>query len=265
MTPEHSDLLKKISRIPGSVSTKEAIYLYDSAKKCKNGVIVEVGSWYGRSTICLGLGSKFGHGVKVYAIDPHTGSPDQRTYKKINTLEAFRANIKNAELESVVEPIVTTSEEAAKNWTLPVELVFADANYYDYEETKKDFFRWSKFLTKNGIYAMHGTVPSVSGILEGIPLHGWEAPRKFLKDFIFCSKNFSAGGGYAFGIKNLKIHGTITSMERAEKITLLDKIKNRRAQLKSALLRVNHKLYLISALTPKPIKKWLKSLALNVF
>lgn len=248
MIQEHLDLLKKISGISGSVSTKEAIYLYEQAKKCKNGVIVEVGSWYGRSTLCLGLGSKAGGGAKVYAIDPHTGSPDQRTYKKINTLEAFRRNIKNAGLEGVVLPIIATSEEAIKNWALPIEFVFADANYHDYEETKKDFFRWTKFLTKEGVYAMHGTVPSVSGILEGIPLHGWEAPKKFLRDFVFCSDRF----------KNLKIHGTITSLSKSDAITFLDRIKNRNAQLKSALLRLNHTLYLASTSIPKPIKKLLK-------
>ena len=250
MIREHSDLLKKISGIPGSVSKKEAIYLYNLAKKCKSGVIVELGSWYGRSTICLGLGSRAGYGVKVYAIDPHTGSPDQRTYQKVNTFETFKQNIKNTELESVIEPVVATSEETAKNWDLPIELVFADASYYDYEETKKDFFRWSKFLMEGGVYTMHGTVPSVSGILEGIPLHGWEGPRRFLKDFIFGSKNF----------KILKIKGTITAIQKTQKLTTLDKIKNRAFQLKSALLRLNYRIYLIFTSLPSPVKKTLKAI-----
>lgn len=252
MTKEHLDLMQKIAGIPGSVSTKEAVCLYEQAKKCKRGVIVELGSWYGRSTICLGLGSKNGDGVRVYAIDPHTGSPDQRTYKKVNTFETFKQNIKNAGLESIVEPVVATSEKTSKNWTLPVELVFADANYYDYEETKKDFFRWSKFLINGGVYAMHGTVPSVSGILEGIPLHGWKAPRKFLKDFIFCSKNFGV----------LKIQGTITAIQKTGGLGFLDKIKNRAFQFKSALIYLNYKLYLISTLIPGPIKRRFKTMML---
>lgn len=251
MKQEHLELLKKISGIAGSVSAKEAVYLYEQAKKCRDGVIVEIGSWYGRSTICLGLGSKNGTGVKVYAIDPHTGSPDQRTYKKVNTLETFRENIKNTGLESIVEPIIATSEEAAKNWSRPVELVFADANYHDYEETKKDFFGWSKFLTKNGIYAMHGTVPSVSGILEGIPLHGWDGPKKFMKKFIFGSDNF----------KIIKIEGTITAIQKSsEKITVQNKIKNRIFQLKSALLSVNHGIYKTLTSLPPSIKKPVKAL-----
>lgn len=257
MIQKHSDLLKKISGIPGSVSSKEAIYLYELAKKCGNGAIVEIGSWYGRSTICLGFGSKNGAGVKVYAIDPHTGSPDQRTYKKVNTFGAFKQNIKNSGLESIVEPIITTSEEAVKKWNLPIELVFADANYHDYEKTKKDFFGWSKFLTKNGVYAMHGTVPSVSGILEGIPLHGWDGPKKFMKKFIFGSDNF----------KIIKIEGTITAIQKSsEKITVQNKIKNRIFQLKSAFLYLNHKIYLALASLPQPIKKPLKAFfAFNKF
>ena len=250
MSREHLILLQKIYGIPGSVSTKEAIYLYDLAKKCESGVIVEVGSWHGRSTICLGLGSRAGYGVKIYAIDPHTGSPDQRAYKKINTFEAFKQTIKNAELESVIEPVVATSEETAKNWDLPIELVFADASYYDYDVTKKDFFRWSKFLMEGVVYTMHGTVPSVAGILEGIPLHGWEGPRRFLKDFIFGSKNF----------KILKIKGTITAIQKTQKLTMLDKIKNRAFQLKSAILRLNHKTYLTFTSLPSPVKKTLKTI-----
>jgi len=253
MTQEHLNLLQKISGIPGGVSTKEAVYLYETAKKCQNGVIVEIGSWYGKSTACLGLGSKAGHGVKVYAVDPHTGSPDQRSYKKINTIEPFKKNMKNVGLESIVEAVVATSEEAAKNWTRPVELVFVDANYQDYKETKNDFFRWLKFLTEDGIYALHNTVPSISGILEGIPLHGWEAPKKFMNDFIFCSGHF----------KNLEIHGTITSISKSNVIDLSNKIKNRSVRLKSALLSINHKFYLVSTSIPKPIKKWVKKLILS--
>ena len=147
-------------------------------------------------------------------------------------------------------PIVNipTSEEATKNWAQPVDLVFADANYYDYEETKKDFFRWSKFLTPDGVYTMHGTVPSVSGILEGIPLHGWEGPRKFLKDFVFGSKN----------LRIVAIKGTMTSIQKTEKLSFLDKIKNRAFQLKSAMLRINHKIYLSLTSLPQPLKKTLK-------
>lgn len=248
MKQEHLDLLRKISGVEGCVSTKEAIFLYEAAKNCKNGVIVELGSWKGKSTICLGLGSKNGSGVKVYAVDPHGGSPDQKSFEKENTFEEFKQNIKNAGLENIVEPVVMTSFEAIKSWSKPIGLIFVDANYHSYELTKKDFFCWSKYLVSDGVYALHNTAPSVSGILEGIPLHGCAGPKKFMKDFIFGSKNF----------KNLKIRGTITSMEKSENITLLDKIKNRVAELKSALLYLNHKIYLALTSLPPSIKKPLK-------
>ncbi len=250
MEREYPDLTQKISGIQGCVSTKEAVFLYEAARNCGNGVIVELGSWKGKSTICLGLGSKNGRGVKVYAVDPHSGSPDQKGFEKENTFEEFKKNIKNAGLENIVEPIVSTSFEAAKTWDKLAGLIFVDANYHDYENTKKDFFQWSKYLIDGGIYALHNTVPSVSGILEGIPLHGCEAPRKFMNDFIFGSKNF----------KVLKIQGTITAIQKLEKLSLLDKIKNRAAEIKSALSYSNHKIYLALASLPPSIKKPIKTL-----
>lgn len=250
MKQEHLDLLQKISGIPGCVSTKEAIFLYEAAKNCKNGVIVELGSWKGKSTICLGLGSKNGWGAKVYAVDPHTGSPDQKTYGALNTFEEFKRNIKNAGLENIIEPVVMTSFEAVKNWTKPIGLIFVDSNYYDYELTRRDFFEWSRCLASGGIYALHNDVPSVSGILEGIPLHGWKPVRKFMKDFIFGSGNF----------KIIKIRGTTAAIQKSEKITILDKIKNRLTRIQSALLYLNHKIYMALASLPQPIKNPVKAL-----
>ena len=248
MKQEHSELLQKISGIKGCVSKKEAVFLYNAAKNCKGGVIVEIGSWRGKSTICLGFGSKNGHGAKVYAIDPHRGSPDQKGFGQENSYDVFKKNIRNAGLEDIVEPIVSTSFEAVKTWDKPIGFIFVDANYHDYENTKKDFFQWSRHLVSGGIYALHNTVPSVSGILEGTPLHGCQAPRQFMEDFIYGSNNF----------KNLKTYGTITAMEKAEKINLWNKIKNRLSQLKSRLLYLNHKIYLTLASLPQPIKKPLK-------
>ncbi|RLC39554.1 MAG: hypothetical protein DRH33_02540 [Candidatus Nealsonbacteria bacterium] len=79
-----------------SVSDKEGEFLYNAAKNCMGrGVIIEIGSWKGRSTIWLGRGSKAGNKVKVFAIDPHTGSPwHRKMYGKVWTYEEFKKNIK---------------------------------------------------------------------------------------------------------------------------------------------------------------------------
>ena len=61
-----------IADVPGWLTDEEGEALYELARACTGkGVIVEIGSWKGKSTVCLGLGSQAGAAVPVYAIDPH--------------------------------------------------------------------------------------------------------------------------------------------------------------------------------------------------
>lgn len=58
--------------IEGWLADVEGALLYSLARKCNaNGVIVEIGSWKGKSTIFIAKGSEAGQRVRVYAIDPH--------------------------------------------------------------------------------------------------------------------------------------------------------------------------------------------------
>ena len=75
-------LKELIQHIDGWLTDEEAKLLYKLAKNCK-GVIVEIGSWKGKSTICMAKGSKAGNNVKIYAIDPHVGSSEhKKKYEK---------------------------------------------------------------------------------------------------------------------------------------------------------------------------------------
>jgi predicted O-methyltransferase YrrM len=75
------DTNKIVAGIQGFLKLEEISLLYDVARRCVDkGVIIEIGSWKGKSTICLALGSKDGPRVKVYSIDPHTGF---RTQEKV--------------------------------------------------------------------------------------------------------------------------------------------------------------------------------------
>ncbi len=123
-----------------SVTEREGKFLYTLAKKCKgSGVIVEIGSWKGRSTIYLAKGSKAGNSVRVYAIDPHTGSSEHKEkFGEVWTFDEFVKNIKSAGVDDIVTPIVKTSEEAAKEFDRPVELIFIDGAH-EYEFVKKRF------------------------------------------------------------------------------------------------------------------------------
>lgn len=55
-------------------------------------------------------------GGTVFAVDPHTGSPEHKKKGKVNTLSQFKKNITKAGVTDVVAPLVMTSEEASKKF-----------------------------------------------------------------------------------------------------------------------------------------------------
>ena len=150
------ELISFISNVDGWLTESEAVDLYHHARNCTGkGVIVEIGSWKGKSTISLGKGSKAGNNVPVYAIDPHTGASDTiALFGHICTFKEFESNIAAANLHDIVNPIVLTSEEAAKNFNKPIEFIFIDGDH-EYEFAKLDFQLWYPKLITGGIMAFH--------------------------------------------------------------------------------------------------------------
>jgi MMP 1-O-methyltransferase len=196
---------KSTERVEGFLSDSEGETLYNLAKNCKgNGVIVEIGSWKGKSTIWLGSGSKAGNKVKVYAIDPHTGSSEhQKESEKVWTFEEFKKNITNAKVDDIISPIVKTSEEAAKNFNEPIELIFIDGAH-EYESVKLDYDLWFPKVLNDGIMAFDDTV-------------GWEGPKQVVDDNVYKSNHF----------KKVKIVDSITLAQKVKQNSLKDRLKNR--------------------------------------
>jgi len=164
----------QVQTIEGLVSEIESKRLYQLAKNC-GGTIVEIGSWKGRSTICLALGSKAGGKGKVFAIDPHTYGSEK----------PFRENLKRAQAEDMVVPLVMTSEEASKQWTgNPISLLWIDGAH-DYENVKKDFTLWEPYLSDKAIIVFHDVIFSLP------PLYDFSGVRKVIKEYVFSSNKFS--------------------------------------------------------------------------
>jgi predicted O-methyltransferase YrrM len=116
-----------VDQVQGWLSYREGELLYNLAKNCSGkGVIVEIGSWKGKSTIWLAKGSKAGNNVSVYAIDPQSES----------NFEEFNKNIKAAKIDDIVFPIVKKSEDAAKCFNKPVEMIFIDGSHV-YDDVKR--------------------------------------------------------------------------------------------------------------------------------
>lgn len=164
-----------ISDIPGMLTESETDYLYRLAQSSAGaGVIVEIGSWKGKSTISLALGSMKAGGAKVYAVDPHKPQAEEGYFE--DTESAFRENIRRAGVESHVVPRVMTSEEAVAGWHRPIGLLWIDGDHR-YEQVKKDFFLWEPHVAEGGIIALHDTIRK-------------KGPKRVLWEDVFRSNRF---------------------------------------------------------------------------
>lgn len=216
------DEIKKLAdKVDGWLTDREGGLLYNLAKNCTGGgVIVEIGSWQGKSTIWLGRGSKKGNNVKIYAIDPHTGASEHKErYGEVWTFEEFKKNIIVAKVDDITIPIVKTSEVAAKNFDEPVELIFIDGAH-EYELVKLDFELWFPKVINGGIMAFHDT-------------RGRRGPAKVVEELVYKSKNF----------RNVRFVDTITFAEKVRQNSIKDRLINRCVLLLKKLYRFARKLH----------------------
>ncbi len=227
-------LEKDTKKFAEFLSDPEARLLHDFAKNCTGkGIIVEIGSWKGRSTIWLAKGSKSGNKVQVVAIDPHTGSPE---HGKVNTFKEFKSNISSARVNDVVTPVVKTSEDAIKGFKGKVELLFIDGNH-DYEFVKKDFELWSPKLIEGGIIAFHDS-------------HLWNGPKRVVRESIFGSRQF----------RNIGFVDSITFAEKVSENSFGERLENRRVQVLEELYTLGRK-----ASLSLPIPQFLKTGIKGIF
>lgn len=198
------DTLKDIKDIH-SVSVKEGKLLYKLAKECTGkGVIVEIGSWKGYSTIWLAKGSQSGECVEVYAIDPHIGSEVHRKmYGVVKTYPEFIKNIAKVNVENIVVPMVMTSKQAGEQWgDLPIELLWIDG---DHEAVDVDFDIWYSYVIDGGIIALHDTTMWPSKV-----------PYKVAIEKLYKSGDFV----------DVKRVMSITYAKKIDRLTRKNKIKN---------------------------------------
>jgi len=194
-----------VAEIGGWLTKAEGVFLYKTAKSIDSqNVIVEIGSWKGRSTICLGKGVQDGNKTKVYAIDPHVSSSKlQKIFNDgVDTYQGFIKNIKNADVNHFIEPIRKTSEEASRKFQDPIRFLFIDGSH-EFKSINLDYKLWFPKVIDYGIIAFHDT---------------WQFPGPHLITagiLLFSSK-----------IKNPRLTDTITSFTKVKKNSFFDRIYN---------------------------------------
>lgn len=140
-----------IEPIEGWLDFKEAVWLFLAAGKLARGSnIMEIGSYKGRSTCCLGLGARLNNS-RVFAVDSFDGGPGlPRAY----SFPEFSQNVNRCGLCDAIEPIVGVSAEVSKTWKTPIHLLFIDGSH-TYEDVLADFAGFFPHVVANGVVAFH--------------------------------------------------------------------------------------------------------------
>ena len=210
----------------------EGEVLYHLARSLpSHSVVVEIGSWQGKSTIWLGKGIEAGHSdhMTLYAIDPHVGSVEhQGSSKKVWTFPNFEKNIKKASLESIVTPLTMTSVEGVKKVDKKVDLIFIDGAH-DYDSVKVDLATWFPKVKEGGVIAFHDS------------FRGWPGVERLVRERVYFSNCF----------KKIRYINSITYAIKAEKITFFERLEN----YHTYWIRQVH---LLSLRLPQPFRSLLK-------
>jgi predicted O-methyltransferase YrrM len=186
----------------------EGELLYNLAKQCTGqGVIFEIGSWVGKSTVHLAAGSQEGSQVPVFAVDPHTGCTVHLEDGEMDTLTKLKKNLESAGVQDLVTPIVKTSEDAAKTFDQPIELLFIDGVHF-YEYVKLDCELWLPKLIPGGIVALHDTANDAG-------------PKRAVAEAILTSRQYR-------GARNVS---SITYATKAASSSFADRLRSRSVQL----------------------------------
>jgi len=173
------DVVMTIHNIDGFLGDSEAMALYLMAKNGPGkGEIVEIGSFKGRSTACLAMGSMDAGREIITTIDPHTGARNiMHKVPEGGTEKVFKENLLKFGVAEHVDPYTATSAKIAETWDKEIRLLFIDGDH-DYEVARLDYELWEPHLITGGLIAIHDT----SG--------GYPGPMAIVNQFIQNSKKF---------------------------------------------------------------------------
>jgi predicted O-methyltransferase YrrM len=169
--PPDFDLIRAVK---GFLADDEGLHLYRAALEAAHlGPCLEVGSYCGKSTVCIGTACRES-GRVLFAIDHHRGSEEQQPGEayfdpalfdpaagRFDTFRHFRDTLSRAGLQETVVPIVCRSELAAREWAAPLGFVFIDGGHA-FDTVSADYRNWSPHLMPGGLLAFHDVFPDPS-------------------------------------------------------------------------------------------------------
>ena len=176
-----ADLAAIAAEVKGFLPDDEAAALREVVARYARpeGVIVEIGTYCGKSAIHLGHVVREA-GATLVTIDHHRGSEEQQEGWEyhdpelvdplagaMDTLPFARRALLRAGLEDVVVPLVGRSAHIARFWRTPVDAVFIDGGHTE-EAAQADYAGWAPWVRPGGVLVIHDVFPD--------PADGGQAP-----------------------------------------------------------------------------------------
>jgi len=154
-------MIKQPSKIEGWIFPIEIAYMrsFASEQLPKNGLIVELGSYKGKSTVVWGC-EALKKNAKVIAIDNHVASEGDKF-----TGYDFLKNVYLSELVDTVIPIFGDFDKVVKFFKAEIDILFIDGNHL-YKSVKNDFLKWSPFIKKGGWIIFHDYNKQLPGVVK---------------------------------------------------------------------------------------------------
>ena len=142
------------SRVNGWLTPREGEFLRRAAIAAgPDAHIVEIGSFFGRSTLCLAAGLQ--PGARITSVDPHIGSPKHTEILGCSdTWPHFLATLEAAGVRDRVDPIRMMSTDAVAEVAGPIDLLFIDGSHV-YEDVRRDYEDWAPKVRAGGCIAFH--------------------------------------------------------------------------------------------------------------
>jgi hypothetical protein len=165
-------VLQRMQGIDGWLSVDEAALLLQITAAAvtelpPTSAVVEVGSYFGRSTVVIGSVVKsLAPTVKVYAIDPHEGeiTGDAEVVLRLApSFGKFQETIRDAGLCEVVQPVQRRSYEVG--WERPISLLMIDG-LHDYDNVSRDFKHFGPWVLPGAYVAFHDYSHYFPGVIH---------------------------------------------------------------------------------------------------
>ncbi len=150
---------------PGFLTEREARFLaLAAACTPARGVILEIGSFKGKSTVGLASIAARYHLGKVVAVDPHTApsSTDPGLGGQASSFEDFQHTLARTGLTDHVEVHRKFSRELATAWNRPIRLLWIDGDH-TYPGAKQDLDLFAPHLATGGVVALHDVLHNFAG------------------------------------------------------------------------------------------------------